>query len=204
MAHEINNTVQSEKQLILSSTETQNLQDTGRLTWTNFYAGGTKEGVSKDLLNEYHNITERNKIQGGSRFDYRKNMPETDLKRLEEIFLKMSLTQQEQEKIIFWKPSPPLKRVVPTQKQFNSFKNPKVYGLWVNEKKVPNTALNSYSAKDFSQMFISKLYGPAKKGRGYSYQVDLMTNDYYEAYRTRTLADKTNKMGFQSPRPGKN
>lgn len=179
------------------------LKDTTRPTLRNFYAGGTKDGVSDEFLNEYHSIINRNKTSQMKGNDFRKTLPVTDYKRLEEIFLKMSLQQQLKETVVFMKPTPPGAKVVPTQKQFSSFKNSKIYGVWINEKKVSNSELDKYSAEDFSKMDISKLYGAAKKGRIYSHQVDLMTNDYYEAYRASTLANKTNKMVFQSYRPQK-
>lgn len=115
----------------------------------------------------------------------------------------MSLQQHEQQEVVFWKPSIQVYKVVPTEKQFNSFRNSKVYGLWINEKKVFNSVLDQYSVEGFSHMDISKLNGFAKKGKSYSYQVNLMTNNYYEAFRVRTIADKSNKMAFQVPQPQK-
>jgi hypothetical protein len=112
----------------------------------------------------------------------------------------MNLKQQQQQTVIFLRPSPPLPRVVPTEKQFENFKNEKVYGVWINGKRVSNTVLNSYTAKDFSQVFVSKLYGAAKKNKSYSYQVNMMTKDYYQAYYDRTVADKSNTMGFHLER----
>ena len=179
------------------------LKDTTRPTLRNFYAGGTKKGVSPELLNEYHRIIDRNKTSEMKGNDFRKNLPDTDYKRLEEIFVQMSFLQQQAQTVIFIKPIPPGAKVVPSQKQCSSFKNSKIYGVWINEKKVANSELDKYSTDDFSKMDISKLYGPAKKGRIYSYQVDLMTNDYYEAYRKSTLANKSNTMGFHRRGPKK-
>ena len=76
----------------------------------------------------------------------------------------------------------PLSKTVPTKAEFESFKNPKKYGVWINEKKVQNKELNNYKNTDFKQLSISKLYPNAKKGKSYDYQVDLMTNDYYDNY----------------------
>ena len=182
---------------IVKVPDTTILPDTTKLVLRNFYAGGTQEGVSNELLNEYHSIINRNKTSVLNWTDFRKNLPDVDYKRLEEIFIHMSNLQQSKEKVVFVKPAPPLARVVPTQKQFNSFKNSKIYGVWIDGKKISNSILDNFSAGDFSQMDISKLYGPAKKGRTYTHQVNLMTNDYYEAYRKKTLANKSNTMGFQ-------
>ena len=172
-------------------------KDTMKRTWFSNYAGGTKDGVSPELIKEYHGIAERYKVSGKKWPIFKKDISITDQERLEEIFLQMSLSQQKLEEVVFWKPSGPLSMVVPTDKQFNSFKNSKIYGLWINDKKVPNNILNRYSAKDFSNMSVSKLYPNAKKGKSYSYQVDLMTNEYFKAFNEKTIADKTNKMVFQ-------
>ena len=177
------------------------LTDTTKPTLRNFYAGGTKDGVSSELLNEYHNIIDLYKKPEMKWFEFEKSIPRAEIKRLEEIFVQMSLQQQSKENVVFMRPLPPLARVVPTQKQFISFKNSKMYGLWIDEKKVPNSELDKYSAGDFSQMDISKLHGFAKKGKTYSYQVDLMTNDYYETYRKSTLANNSNKMGIHPRGP---
>ena len=178
-------------------------KDTSKLKHLGFYAGGTKEGVSQELLTEYQDIINRTKTPEMNWYKFREKISSTDSKRLETIFMQMNSQQQEQQTVVFFKPSRPLPRVVPTEKQFENFKNGKIYGVWVNEKKVSNSELNNYNAKDFAQVFVSKLYGAAKKNKSYSYQVNMMTNDYYQAYYDRTVADKTNKMLFQSTRDAK-
>jgi beta-lactamase regulating signal transducer with metallopeptidase domain len=156
-------------------------------------AGGTKEGVSENELTIYRYLTEHIMTLDKTRQGFIKD-------KMEAIFTKMNLKQQQQQTVIFLRPSPPLPRVVPTEKQFENFKNEKVYGVWINGKRVSNTVLNSYTAKDFSQVFVSKLYGAAKKNKSYSYQVNMMTKDYYQAYYDRTVADKSNTMGFHLER----
>ena len=174
------------------------LKDSTLSPWAGMFAGGTKEGVSQELLDEYQSIIRRAKTEDMRGSDSRKKIPQIDKERLKAIFKKMSRAQQEQQAIVFLKPTPPLPRVVPTEKQFEKFKNEKVYGLWIDEKKVANSILNNYNTKDFAQVFISKLSGAAKKNKIYSYQVNLMTKDYYQAYYDRTIADTTYTMIFQS------
>lgn len=178
-----------------SSTE----KDTATAHFGN-YAGGTEEGVPDEELNEYHSIINRVKTPDMNWYDFREKISSRDKERLEAIFMKMNLQQQRAETLAFIRPFPPLPRVVPTTTQFDNFKNGKIYGVWINGKKVNNSELNNYSAKDFAQVFISKLYGAAKKGRNYSYQADLMTNDYYQAYYDRTISDTSNHMVFQGRR----
>jgi len=161
------------------------------------YAGGTNEGVAPEMLSEYQDIINRTKTPEMDWFQFIKAVPLSDKKRLEYIFMQMNIDQQEQETVVFLKPFKPLPRTVPTEKQFEAFKNGKIYGVWINEKKVGNSELNNYVAKDFAQVFISKLSGGAKKNKSYFYQVNMMTRDYYQAYYNRTIADKSNLMVFQ-------
>lgn len=92
----------------------------------------------------------------------------------------------------------PLSKIVPTKAEFVSFKNPKKYGVWINNKKVKNKELNKYQNKDFSQVYISKLSPNAKKGKSYDYQVDLMTNDYYDNYIKQPRKKKYDLTGGKS------
>jgi len=64
--------------------------------------------------------------------------------------------------------------------QFEQFKNAQVYGVWIDGAKVSNEVLNRYKYNDFKHVFVSKLYGAAKKGRSYQYQVDLSTPAYFK------------------------
>lgn len=66
----------------------------------------------------------------------------------------------------------------PSDKQFEAFKNSTVYGVWLNDKKIANSQLSRYTAKDIFSYDISKLYGAAKKGRSYKFQVNLSTKAY--------------------------
>ena len=177
-------------------------KDTSKLKHLSFYAGGTKEGVSQELLTEYQNIINTIKPPEISWLKFGRKIPESDRRRLETIFMQMNFNQQQQQTIIFMRPSPPLPRVVPTEKQFDAFKNGKIYGVWLNDKKVANNELNNYTAKDFAQVFVSKLFGAAKKNKSYSYQVNLMTKDYYQAYYNGAIADKSNTIGFRVRRVG--
>ena len=181
---------------VTKSKEPLQKKDTGSMH-AGFYAGGTEKGVSEEELNQYHQIINRTKTPDMSWADFRHKVPSADRKKLESIFMQMSPKQQLQETVIFLKPVAPLPHVVPTEKQFANFKNSKIYGVWINEKKVPNSELNKYDAKDFSQVFVSKLYGAAKKNKDYSFQVNLMTNGYYKDYYNMTIADQSNRLTFQ-------
>lgn len=174
----------------------------------------TTNGVSPELLAEYKAIVDKydsyfSTVLGS----HGKNMAspdgkivkvsDTDKARLKEIYGQMSKDQQAQQLVGFMMgDGGVLPRTSPTAKQFNAFKNIHIYGLWINSKKVGNAELDNYQPADFAQVFISKLYGGAAKGRIYKYQVDLMTTDYYDTYRKETLAQtKIARLYFRTP-PG--
>lgn len=161
----------------------------------------TQEGASREQVEEYSQIVAKylkKGVKNGVEWSLLNRPNETDRARLEVIFKTMSKEQQIAQKYTMNPPLPPLFRATPTEKEFEAYKNPKIYGIWINEKKVPNTELNKYKSSDFSQVFVSKLLGAALKtiGHKYKYQLDLMTNDYYEKYRAEELADKRYDLGY--------
>lgn len=89
-------------------------------------------------------------------------------------------------------------RIVATEKQFELYKDPAVYGVWIDGKKVKNSALNTFANTDFAQVFVSKLYKNARRNISYMYQVDLMTRNYYQNYYNTALSTKENHMATQS------
>jgi bla regulator protein blaR1 len=146
----------------------------------------TTTGVSQELLDEYQQLLNKIKDEKG-RYKLGQ-LTEADRQRLETIFLSMSKEQQNKQTIVFMPVPPPLPKVTPTAAQIESWKNSKMYGLWINEKRVSNAVLNNYTNTDFSQVFVSKLSKNAVNYGKHYYQVDLMTNEHYETYRRETLA----------------
>jgi translation elongation factor P/translation initiation factor 5A len=161
----------------------------------------TQEGASREQVEEYNQIIDKylkKGVENGKEWRVLHMPNEIDRARLEVIFKTMSEEQQSAQQFAMNPPLPPLFRATPTEKEFEAYKNPKVYGVWINEKKVPNTELNKYKASDFSQVFVSRLSGGALKtiGYKYKYQLDLMTNEHYEKYRAEKLADKRYWLGY--------
>jgi bla regulator protein BlaR1 len=148
----------------------------------------TKEGATPAQMQEYAAIVEKTKGKKG--IPMYNLFSDADKKNLEEIYLSMSKAQQAQQIVVFYPRPTPTPKAIPSKQQLDSWKNASVYGVWVNEKKVSNTILDNYSNTDFAHASVSKLYGAAKKGRSYSYQVNLMTKEYYDQYVKEALADK--------------
>ena len=76
----------------------------------------------------------------------------------------------------------PQARLVPTDVLLTDWKNAKKYGLWIDDKRVPNDRLNKYNAQDFGSYFVSKLAKNTINYGKHYFQIDLMTNRHYEAY----------------------
>lgn len=145
--------------------------------------GSTKEGTSNQLLDEYNAIINKYKTEDKNWLRYLgDNITAVDKQRLINIFKQMNDEQQRKQIVGFLASPKPFSKVIPTAKQFEAFKDPKQYGVWINEKKVNNSVLDNYINTDFDHVFISKLYANAKKDKDYNYQVNLMTKDYYEQY----------------------
>ncbi|CCH52456.1 hypothetical protein BN8_01459 [Fibrisoma limi BUZ 3] len=77
---------------------------------------------------------------------------------------------------------PPQDRKTPSEAEFNSWKNPKKFGVWVDGKRARNFANTSLKASDIASYSGSYVHKNARQPEGYLYQMDLMTNSYYEAY----------------------
>jgi bla regulator protein BlaR1 len=81
----------------------------------------------------------------------------------------------------------------PTVKQFADWKDASSYGVWLDGKHIKNNILDTYKATDFVMYYHSKLYGAAKKGRVYSYQIDLYTPAYYEKVKEEVTNENNTK-----------
>lgn len=163
--------------------------------WASQAVSTSKTPATEEMMREYQSIiskyhTQQNKLES-SFFD---KIKQADKNRLEEIFKLMDSSQQQSQKVMFLKPNKPFSKSVPTQVQFQKFKDSKVFGIWINDKKVSANELSKYNNTDFSHYYISKLYGAAKKGKKYTHQVDLMTNDYYKKYYNQTINNKESLM----------
>jgi hypothetical protein len=147
-----------------------------------------QKGVTQEMLDEYEQIVNKTKNEEGipvfSKFS------DADKSRLETIYLSMSKDQQEKQIVGFIKAPPPLPKVVPTQTQIESWKNSKVYGIWINEKRVENSTFANYKNTDFSQVFVSKLAKNTVNYGKHYYQVDLMTTEHYDTYIKKKMENK--------------
>lgn len=148
--------------------------------------------ASQAIVKEYEQLVKKYIVTTEKGF-FRISQPnETDRERLKALFLSMSKEQQEKQAYIMIPPFKPFDKISPTEAEFEAYKNAKIYGVWLDDKKIKNTELDKYKAPHIFHVFVSKLYPNAQKtiGYKYKYQVDMMTEKHYEAYRKERLADK--------------
>jgi bla regulator protein blaR1 len=157
----------------------------------------TQKGASPELISEYKSIINKYDPELIKRnwFSGQKIFSSTDKERLEEIFFQMSKEQQEKQ-IVQIKHIPPLSEIVPTKEQLESFKDSKMYGVWINGERVSNEVLDNYKNTDFAYVSESKLMKNAINYGKHVFQVDLMTNNYFQSINDLAIAGKYNSYFF--------
>jgi bla regulator protein BlaR1 len=106
-------------------------------------------------------------------------------KRMYVLYKKMTKEQQDASEVTFFQMPIPVKSY-PTAQMYENWKDPNTFGVWIDDKKVSNKELVQYTASDIAEYWSSKLYGAAKKGRIYKYQLDLTTNAKFDrTYKSR-------------------
>ena len=89
------------------------------------------------------------------------------------------LSEAEKKKVMF---IPPHAAKTPTNEQFEDWKNPKRFGIWLDGKHIKNSDLNKYKPSDIASFSGSYVHKNARQPQGYLYQFGLMTHKEYECY----------------------
>jgi bla regulator protein BlaR1 len=152
----------------------------------------TQTGITEEEMAEYRQIQgkylDKNKTSRDNYVLFSKLKDnDADRKKLQALFLQMTRKQQQSVNIVLMKHLAPRKKNPPTQEQVERWKNPALYGVWIDEKKVSNDVLNNYTASDFSLYNASNLHGAAKKNVKYQVQVNIMTNRYHADYYKKEI-----------------
>jgi beta-lactamase regulating signal transducer with metallopeptidase domain len=122
-------------------------------------------GISDKEMKEYKRlITEAKGI---------KIFKQKDIIRMQNLYTRMSVKQQNSVEDIFklLPPPPPVthQKKTPSKLQFNSWKNKEKYALWIDGKVIDNSELNNYKNTDFSYFIGSKVHNNAKNKRFLNY-----------------------------------
>jgi len=123
------------------------------------------------------------------RLTFENDVSKDDLNRMKEIFLSLTPEQQSTLPYIFKRLEVPTKKN-PTAEQFESWKDPSIYGLWIDGKKTDNSELNKYQYSDISSYFVSRLMRNAKDYGKYEYHLSIETDSSYQAKKAKIEADK--------------
>ena len=155
----------------------------------------TRQETPESLQSEYDKIIGSYKtetVKGWKTF--LGSVSKADRQRLAAIYAQMKPDQQEKQGVVFVDAPKPFKKVPITPAQLKSWGRGAVYGVWIDGKRVSNDALGNYSSKDFSHQFVSNLTKNAINYGKHYYQVDLMTNAYYDKYNAELKANKEKMM----------
>lgn len=140
---------------------------------------------SNDPLSEYNQIIKKygNLVEQKKYAEFDKVISLSDRAKLKELYFQLTKEQRDETPLYFFDVKKS-ERVNVSQKQLDDFMNSKKYGLWIDGKKTNNLDLKKYKPEDFSHESISKRYPNAiSKKNPEPYQVNLMTNQYFQDYR---------------------
>ena len=140
---------------------------------------------SNDPLSEYNQIIKKygNLVEQKKYAEFDKVISLSDRAKLKELYFQLTKEQRNETPLYFFdiKKS---EKVNVSQKKLDDFMNSKKYGLWIDGKKTNNQDLKKYKPEDFSHESVSKRYPNAiSKKNPEPYQVNLMTNKYFQDYR---------------------
>jgi bla regulator protein BlaR1 len=84
-----------------------------------------------------------------------------------------------EKKLVYYLPLPP--RRTPTASQWAAWHNPHQFGVWVDGKRLRGQALQAYQRTDIVEFSGSYVHKNARQPEGYTYQLDLTTEQGYQA-----------------------
>lgn len=153
------------------------------------------DGVSKEELDTFYAVMEKHTRYVTDKKGRRGPVTEMDTKILKEEFAIYSRMSEEQQLAVrkagisLSENDIPVKKA-PTPEMFENWKKPHIFGIWLNEKHVPNTELDKYKNTDIAEYTLHKLIGRGLKGKGYKYQLELTTNDEFDKTFDRRMRDR--------------
>lgn len=125
--------------------------------------------------------------------EYRFTAAETN--RMGDLYAQMTEEEKMKQKLTLTpKKHNPSKGNPPSREQFESFKDPKIYGVWLDGKRVPNHILNKYQHTDFADFSQSILLKSAVHYGQYKYHLDLSTVFAFQAYANEVKKDTSRYM----------
>lgn len=103
--------------------------------------------------------------------------------RMGDLYLQMTEEEKAGQKLTLMPRKRGLQKAnPPTREQFESFKDSKMYGVWIDGERVPNHVLNTYKHTDFANFWQSALLKTAAHYGQYKYHLSLSTPSDYAVY----------------------
>jgi hypothetical protein len=146
-----------------------------------------KDGVPQELIDYYEETIKNAKMTIKTR-DGKEHVVTNGSKinsiRMDSIYYAMSKEQRAKAtKLKFIIPSMPMvkpKKISPTDKQYELWKRPDLYGVWIDDKKINNSELNNYQPSDFVYYTASPLTKNNPNYNKYKVQLNLYTSKGYD------------------------
>jgi hypothetical protein len=123
-----------------------------------------------------------------------KKMTKQEEQRLEQLYKRMSPEQQSDRYIGFSYPPDMRPQQKVSQAILDSWKDPAVYGVWIDDKRVKNADLQNRQPSEFNGYYFSRLTPYAVKNDKFHYQVGLMTIEFYKKFREEEIANRNKSM----------
>lgn len=133
-------------------------------------------GIPAEELKEFNAILDRSATSGQKHLIYK--FSKEDKIRLKALYSTMSTEQRKDFPALLFSKRPARKS--PTTQQLQNWQDPKMYGVWIDNKRVSNNVLANYKPEDFALYYVSKLSKNAVNYGKHYVQIDLYTPDDYD------------------------
>ena len=136
-----------------------------------------RNGLS-DLVKEYNALVNKYLDNSKPNFTLIKTPSQTDGARMEQLLTAMTEEQKTSLDYTIYKLKP-LVKAAPTREEYEKYKEPTMYGVWIDDKKVPNSELNKYKPTDFSHVFSQQIICKCSENHRLQIQVSVEFDDQY-------------------------
>jgi hypothetical protein len=158
------------------------VREIGTIFFEKQYPSGP--GISAEELKEFNAILDRSTTGGQKHLSYK--FSKEDKIRLKALYSTMSTEQRKGYPALMFSKRPARKS--PTAQQLQNWQDPKMYGVWIDGKRVSNDVLANYKPADFALYYVSKLSKNAVNYGKHYVQIDLHTpEDYDRTYKDDEL-----------------
>ena len=151
-------------------------------------------GVSKQEMDRFYAVMEKHTRYPVNTKGRHRPLTEMDTKTMNEefaIYSRMNEVQQLAARnagILMYEDNPV--KNVPATEMFENWKKPRIFGIWIDGKHVPNSKLDDYKNTDIAEYTLHKLVGKGLRDKGYKYQLELTTNEEFDRTFEKRLKNR--------------